>query len=144
MSGSRGPSVPVPTQSARRTRVFASDCGMVSTNTRASFACGALIRNVIVLLAVVLMSMTLTPGSAVAVICGAAAGAVRVATVSATAKTVSNRRIGRSPELYDVRMIVRPAGDHLHLITQPDHAALAGRIMEPWIADDLPPSPPRV
>ena len=29
-------------------------------------------------------------------------------------------------------MIVRPAGGALHLITQPDHAALAGRIMTHW------------
>ncbi|MGE0464030.1 MAG: DUF3891 family protein [Vicinamibacterales bacterium] len=29
-------------------------------------------------------------------------------------------------------MIVRPAEDALHLITQPDHAALARRIMERW------------
>jgi hypothetical protein len=31
-------------------------------------------------------------------------------------------------------MIVRPASDALHLITQPDHAALAGRIMHEWSA----------
>lgn len=31
-------------------------------------------------------------------------------------------------------MIVRPANGVLHLITQPDHAALAGRIMEHWPA----------
>lgn len=35
-------------------------------------------------------------------------------------------------------MIVRAAGDVLHLITQPDHAALARRIMNHWIADGLP------
>lgn len=29
-------------------------------------------------------------------------------------------------------MIIRPAGDVRHLITQSDHAALAGRIMEHW------------
>jgi hypothetical protein len=29
-------------------------------------------------------------------------------------------------------VIIRPAGDVRHLITQPDHAALAGRIMEHW------------
>ena len=29
-------------------------------------------------------------------------------------------------------MIVRPAGDERHLITQPDHAALAARIMAHW------------
>lgn len=29
-------------------------------------------------------------------------------------------------------MIVRAAGSHLHLITQPDHAALARRIMDHW------------
>jgi hypothetical protein len=29
-------------------------------------------------------------------------------------------------------MIVRPAGDAVHLITQPDHAALARRIMDHW------------
>lgn len=40
-------------------------------------------------------------------------------------------------------MIVRDAGDVLHLITQPDHAALARRIMDRWIADDLPTSPRR-
>jgi hypothetical protein len=31
-------------------------------------------------------------------------------------------------------MIVRPAADALHLITQPDHAALAGRVMARWTA----------
>jgi len=35
-------------------------------------------------------------------------------------------------------MIVRPDVHHLLLITQPDHAALAGRIMEAWHADGLP------
>jgi hypothetical protein len=40
-------------------------------------------------------------------------------------------------------MIVRDGGDVLHLITQPDHAALARRIMDRWIADDLPSSPRR-
>ncbi len=30
-------------------------------------------------------------------------------------------------------MIVRPAADALHLITQPDHAALSRRIMEHWV-----------
>jgi hypothetical protein len=40
-------------------------------------------------------------------------------------------------------MIVRDAGDVLQLITQPDHAALARRIMDHWTADDLPVSPRR-
>ena len=40
-------------------------------------------------------------------------------------------------------MIVRAAGDVLHLITQPDHAALAHQIMDRWIADGLPASPRR-
>lgn len=31
-------------------------------------------------------------------------------------------------------MIVRPADGALHLITQPDHAALAGRIMQHWMS----------
>ncbi|MEW6320601.1 MAG: DUF3891 family protein [Acidobacteriota bacterium] len=30
-------------------------------------------------------------------------------------------------------MIVRPGSGQLHLITQPDHAALAGRIMDRWV-----------
>jgi len=34
-------------------------------------------------------------------------------------------------------MITRPADDALHLITQPAHAALARRIMEPWTAGGL-------
>ena len=35
-------------------------------------------------------------------------------------------------------MIVRPAGDAVHLITQPDHAALSRRIMDHWrpLADE--------
>lgn len=40
-------------------------------------------------------------------------------------------------------MIVRPDIHHLLLITQPDHAALAGRIMEAWRADGLPAHPDR-
>jgi len=40
-------------------------------------------------------------------------------------------------------MIVRPDIHHLVLITQPDHAALAGRIMEAWRADGLPDHPHR-
>ena len=40
-------------------------------------------------------------------------------------------------------MIVRHAGDSLLLITQPDHPALARRIMERWTADSLPDSPRR-
>ena len=35
-------------------------------------------------------------------------------------------------------MIVRPTELSLTLITQPDHAALAWRIMEHWVADGLP------
>jgi hypothetical protein len=40
-------------------------------------------------------------------------------------------------------VIVRTAGDHLLLITQPDHAALAARIMAEWRRDDLRDSPLR-
>jgi hypothetical protein len=41
-------------------------------------------------------------------------------------------------------MIVRPDGpDHLLLIRQPDHAALAGRIMEAWRADKFLERPTR-
>ena len=40
-------------------------------------------------------------------------------------------------------MIVRPDGDRLLLVTQPDHAALSGRIMAAWRGDDLPASPTR-
>ncbi len=40
-------------------------------------------------------------------------------------------------------MIVQPAGDHLLLITQPEHARLAGAIMTRWQADGLPTSPQR-
>ena len=40
-------------------------------------------------------------------------------------------------------MILRPAGPDQLLITQPDHAALAARIMEHWRADGLPQSPRR-
>ena len=39
-------------------------------------------------------------------------------------------------------MIIRYTGSTLLLITQPDHAALAGRIMREWSRDDLS-SPPR-
>ena len=35
-------------------------------------------------------------------------------------------------------MIVRPDGDNLLLITQPEHAALSARIMEAWRSDGLP------
>lgn len=38
-------------------------------------------------------------------------------------------------------MIIRTIGDTLLLITQPDHAALAARIMERWSADGLPANP---
>ena len=40
-------------------------------------------------------------------------------------------------------MIIRPSGSTRILITQPDHAALAGRIMQHWIADGFPESPRR-
>lgn len=40
-------------------------------------------------------------------------------------------------------MIVRPSGSRQLLITQPDHAALAGRIMQEWRAGGLPASPRR-
>ena len=40
-------------------------------------------------------------------------------------------------------MIVRPDGDDLLLVTQPEHAALSGRIMAAWRRDDLPASPTR-
>jgi hypothetical protein len=40
-------------------------------------------------------------------------------------------------------MIIRPHGSTQLLIRQPDHAALAGRIMEEWAAHDLPASPRR-
>jgi hypothetical protein len=40
-------------------------------------------------------------------------------------------------------MIIRPHGSTRLLITQPDHAALAGRIMENWAADNFPASPRR-
>ena len=40
-------------------------------------------------------------------------------------------------------MIIRPHGSTRLLITQPDHAALAGRIMESWTADDFAASPRR-
>jgi hypothetical protein len=35
-------------------------------------------------------------------------------------------------------MIVRPCASGRLLITQPDHAALAGRVMREWTADDFP------
>ena len=35
-------------------------------------------------------------------------------------------------------MIVRPESESLFLVTQPDHAALSGRIMAAWRADGLP------
>ena len=40
-------------------------------------------------------------------------------------------------------MILRPAGANQLLITQPDHAALAARMMEHWRADGFPSSPRR-
>ncbi|MXY25669.1 MAG: DUF3891 family protein [Acidobacteria bacterium] len=40
-------------------------------------------------------------------------------------------------------VIVRPDGDCLLLVTQPDHAALSGCIMTAWRGDDLPASPRR-
>ena len=147
MSGSSGPSVPVQTPASSRTSGCAADCGIVSTNTRTSFAFGAVMRNVIVLLATVLISMALTPGSVVGETCGAAAGGAgeradrrdRTAAIGAWGR----RELWHSPSGTMSAMIVRPAGDVLHLITQPDHAALARRIMDRWIADDLPASPRR-
>jgi hypothetical protein len=40
-------------------------------------------------------------------------------------------------------VIVRAAGSVLHLITQPDHAGLARRVMDFWVANDLPNAPRR-
>ena len=40
-------------------------------------------------------------------------------------------------------MIVRHADDDFLLVTQPEHAALSGRIMAAWCADGLPASPTR-
>ncbi len=40
-------------------------------------------------------------------------------------------------------VIVRPAGESQRLITQPDHAALARRIMDGWVADGWPSHPRR-
>jgi hypothetical protein len=40
-------------------------------------------------------------------------------------------------------MIVRDVGSDYLLITQPDHAELAGRLMEAWVADGLPTRPTR-
>lgn len=40
-------------------------------------------------------------------------------------------------------MIVRPHGSSLLLITQPDHAALAGRIMDRWLTRGFPDGPHR-
>ena len=40
-------------------------------------------------------------------------------------------------------VIVRPDGDDLLLVTQPEHAALSGRIMAAWRRDGLPASPTR-
>lgn len=40
-------------------------------------------------------------------------------------------------------MIVRHEDDDLLLVTQPEHAALSGRIMAAWCADGLPASPTR-
>ena len=40
-------------------------------------------------------------------------------------------------------MIVRPDGDDLLLVTQPEHAAVSGRIMAAWRRDGLPASPMR-
>src|SRR5688572_5676724 len=40
-------------------------------------------------------------------------------------------------------MIFRPEGEKLLAITQPDHAALAGRIMERWTLDGFTANPRR-
>ena len=40
-------------------------------------------------------------------------------------------------------MIIRQDGDHLLLITQPDHARLAAEVMSAWRADGLPDHPRR-
>jgi hypothetical protein len=40
-------------------------------------------------------------------------------------------------------MIIRPSVDTLLLVTQPDHAALAGAVMAEWQADGLPDHPVR-
>jgi hypothetical protein len=40
-------------------------------------------------------------------------------------------------------MIVRDEGSHLVCVTQPDHAALAGRLIEAWLADGFPDRPTR-
>lgn len=40
-------------------------------------------------------------------------------------------------------VIVRRDGNDLVLVTQPDHAALSGRIIDAWRADDLPERPTR-
>ena len=42
-----------------------------------------------------------------------------------------------------MEVIVRPDGDALLLVTQPEHAALSGRIVAAWRRDDLPASPTR-
>src|SRR5918995_5056852 len=52
------------------------------------------------------------------------------------------KRPGRRLERV-IAMIIRPHGSTRLLITQPDHAALAGRIMESWTADDFAASPRR-
>jgi hypothetical protein len=43
----------------------------------------------------------------------------------------------------DPTVIVRVSPDHLELITQPDHAALAAQVMAAWRRNDLPTSPRR-
>lgn len=42
-----------------------------------------------------------------------------------------------------MQVIVRPDGDALLLVTQPEHAALSGRIMAAWRRDGFPASPTR-
>jgi hypothetical protein len=66
-----------------------------------------------------------------------------------TATDTDNHGVGPGPKRPGRRleriiaMIIRPHGSTQLLITQPDHAALAGRIMERWAADDFPASPRR-
>src|SRR5918993_1669097 len=66
-----------------------------------------------------------------------------------TATDTDNHGVGPGPKRHGRRsetvisMIIRPRGSTQLLITQPDHAALAGRLMESWAADDFPVSPRR-
>src|SRR5215203_3779305 len=66
-----------------------------------------------------------------------------------TATDTDNHGVGPGPKRPGRRleriiaMIIRPHGSTQLLVTQPDHAALAGRIMERWAADDFPASPRR-